>query len=281
MGAGATSAVVGGLANGTTYTFTVHARNSVGNSLESGASNAVTPTNALTARRTDQRQRGAGNGQATVSWTAPASNGGSAITAYTATSSPGGLTCGTSGTLTCPVSGLTNGQAYTFTVTATNVIGTGPPSGASTPVTPSASLPVFRRQPYLTDTTPTSTLVNFATSTNSPLPVVKWGLAPGDCANPPNSVTATAVVNFAGTVSGTTVFQDKATISGLTANTAYCYRVFQNGIDLKGAATTFRTAPATGSSLPSSLRWSATGARAPRPRPTSSARSQLVSRPSW
>ena len=33
-----------------------------------------------------------GNGQATVSFTAPSSDGGSAITSYTATSSPGGIT---------------------------------------------------------------------------------------------------------------------------------------------------------------------------------------------
>ena len=50
-----------------------------------------------------------GNGQATVSWIAPASDGGSPITAYTVTSNPGSLTCGTTGTLTCPVTGLTNG----------------------------------------------------------------------------------------------------------------------------------------------------------------------------
>ena len=41
------------------------------------------------------------------------------------------------------MSGLTNGTPYTFTVTATNAYGTGPPSGASNSVTPSATPPPF------------------------------------------------------------------------------------------------------------------------------------------
>lgn len=75
---------------------------------------------------------------ATVSFTAPASNGGSVITSYTATSSPGGIT-GTlsqSGSGTITVTGLTTGTAYTFTVTATNAIGTSAASAASNSVTP-------------------------------------------------------------------------------------------------------------------------------------------------
>jgi hypothetical protein len=70
---------------------------------------------------------------ATVAYTAPAFDGGSPITSYTATSSPSGIT-GTisqagSGTIT--VSGLSSGTTYTFTVTATNVIGTSNSSSAS------------------------------------------------------------------------------------------------------------------------------------------------------
>jgi len=83
-----------------------------------------------------------GDAQATVSFTAPSSDGGSVITSYTATSSPGGIT-GTlsqagSGSIT--VTGLTNGTAYTFTVTATNAIGTSTasaPSGSVAPTTTS------------------------------------------------------------------------------------------------------------------------------------------------
>jgi hypothetical protein len=86
----------------------------------------------------------AGNGTATVSFTAPASTGGSPITSYTVTSSPGGLTAtGSSSPIT--ISGLTNGTSYTFTVTATNAIGPGPASVASNAVTPTAAtVPVLK-----------------------------------------------------------------------------------------------------------------------------------------
>jgi hypothetical protein len=74
-----------------------------------------------------------------VSFTAPASIGGSAITSYTVTSSPGGITAsGSASPIT--VTGLTNWTAYTFSVTATNSSGTGFASSASSAVTP-ASVP--------------------------------------------------------------------------------------------------------------------------------------------
>jgi uncharacterized membrane protein YoaK (UPF0700 family) len=74
-----------------------------------------------------------GNGSALVSWTGPADNG-NPITAYTVTSSPDGKACTTSAT-SCTVSGLTSGQPYTFTVTATNAAGTGPASDPSSSIT--------------------------------------------------------------------------------------------------------------------------------------------------
>jgi hypothetical protein len=76
-----------------------------------------------------------GNASTTVSWTAP-SDGGSAITSYTATSNAG-QTCSSS-TTSCSITGLTNGTPYTFNVTATNSIGTSDPSSASSAATPAA-----------------------------------------------------------------------------------------------------------------------------------------------
>jgi hypothetical protein len=137
---GATSCLVSGLTNGVSYTFTVHATNAIGDGPESDPSAPVTPA-AVPDPPTGVAAT-AGNGSAAVTWSAPADNGGSAISAYAVTSSPGGKTCSwSSGPLSCTVTGLTNGQVYTFTVRALNGVGWGPASVASNGVTPASPLP--------------------------------------------------------------------------------------------------------------------------------------------
>lgn len=80
----------------------------------------------------------AGNASASVAFTAGATNG-SATTGFTVTSSPGALT-GTGASSPINVAGLTNGTAYTLTVTQTNGVGTSVPSAASNSVTPAAGV---------------------------------------------------------------------------------------------------------------------------------------------
>jgi len=88
----------------------------------------------------------AGTASAKVTWAAPLSDGGDAISQYVVTAAPGGRTCtATAPTRTCTVTGLTAGTAYRFTVRAKNSVGTGPASAASAAVTiPRASTAVYR-----------------------------------------------------------------------------------------------------------------------------------------
>ncbi len=131
----ATTCTVTGLTNGTAYIFTVTATNDVGTGQASDASDAVTPVTVPAAPSAVYAV--ADNATAMVHWTAPASDGGAPISSYTVTSSPGGKVC-TAGALafSCDVTGLTNGTAYSFSVTATNRMGEGPASTASAVVTP-------------------------------------------------------------------------------------------------------------------------------------------------
>ena len=134
----ATTQVVTGLTNGTTYTFRVAARNAVGTSATSSASNTVVPASAPGAPTIGTAT--AGNAQATVSWTAPAVTGGSPITGYRVTpyiAAVAQTPVDFASTLTSQtVTGLTNGTAYTFRVAATNAVGTGAESAASAVTTP-------------------------------------------------------------------------------------------------------------------------------------------------
>jgi len=143
----ATTVTVAGLTNGTVYTFTVAATNLTGTGSPSAPSNSVTPT-APTAPTAPAAPTGVtaapGNARATVTWTSP-SNGGSAITSYTVTpyvagvAQPATTLTGSPPATAATITGLTNGVTYTFTVSATNVVGAGPASAPSNSTTPNSA----------------------------------------------------------------------------------------------------------------------------------------------
>jgi hypothetical protein len=147
-GATATSLIITGLTNGTAYTFDVAAINAVGTGAFSARSSAVTPVQAPTAPPAPTiGNPSAGDASATVRWTAPATNGGSALTGYSVRVFDGATQVGAvrpagATATSLIITGLTNGRAYTFDVAAINAVGTGAFSARSVAVTPvSANVP--------------------------------------------------------------------------------------------------------------------------------------------
>jgi predicted RNA-binding protein with TRAM domain len=147
---------ISGLTVGTTYTVTVRAANPAGHGPASAQSNAIAlidPPGAPTGVNAVE-----GDEQATVTFTASVTDGGGPVHYYTATATPGGrVGTSTGGPIT--VTGLTNGIAYTFTVTATNDAGTGAASAPSPFVVPASQPRPHARPP---DPAPRPSIPDFA-----------------------------------------------------------------------------------------------------------------------
>ncbi|NHN33066.1 S-layer homology domain-containing protein [Paenibacillus agricola] len=126
------SSDITGLVNGTTYYFVVKA---VKGSLESTNSNEVSTTPKTVPTVPTEVTATAGNGQAAITFTAPIDDGGSPVTGYEITSSPGNIVVtGTTSPIT--ITGLSNGLTYTFTVKAINSEGNSEFSHVSNAVIP-------------------------------------------------------------------------------------------------------------------------------------------------
>jgi uncharacterized repeat protein (TIGR02543 family) len=163
--------------------------------------------------------------QATVTWTAPSSDGGSTITGYTVTSS-GGQTCATTST-SCTVTGLSDGTSYTFTVTATNGVGTSSASSASSSIS-TASRP--------------GAPVNVSASVgDSGQSVISW--------DPPSTNGGSAITGYTVTASNsstcTTTTATTCTITGLADGTTYTFTVTAtNAIGTSNASSSASTTTA-------------------------------------
>ncbi len=187
---------VTGLTNGTAYTFTVTATNASGNGSASNPSNTVTPGAPGAPAGVAAK---AGNEQATVAFSAPVLNGGGAITVYTVTPYSGGAAGQTSPGSRSPiiVTGLTNGTAYTFTVTATNADGTGPASKPSNNVTP-ATVPDAPTNVTATAGASEAT-VTFTAPADNGYPITSYAVtsSPGGkrVSVPANSITVKGLTN--------------------------------------------------------------------------------------
>ena len=127
-----TDCVIDGLTNGVAYTFTVEALTVDGDAISAAPSSPVTPAGAPKQPAAPTAVKA--NASVTLTW-APADNNGELITEYIVTSTPGNFTCTTT-SLSCTVTGLANGTAYTFSLIAKNGLGSSPASAASESVTP-------------------------------------------------------------------------------------------------------------------------------------------------
>ena len=135
-----TSTTISGLTANTLYEVQVRATNAEGNSpwspSGSGQTNMAGTTQGAPDAPTSLRST-RGDQQVTLRWTAPANDGGEPITHYEYEQDESGTWTSTGGTATrYPVTGLTNGQTYTFRVRAVNSIGA---SGESNQVTATPS----------------------------------------------------------------------------------------------------------------------------------------------
>ena len=140
--AAARSVVVSGLENGRSYTFSLRAVNGTGPGAV--ATVQAMPRGAPSAPR--NLAASPGDAQATLTWSAPADDGGSAVTGYQYQVDQGDWNnVGPGGARSVVVSGLENGRQYTFAVRAVNGVGPGPAAEVTVRLNRS---PVFERPSY-------------------------------------------------------------------------------------------------------------------------------------
>ena len=234
------------LTNGTNYNFTVRALNVNGSSLASLPSPAAKPYGRPAAPSMPRVV--AGNVTATVTWTAPSSNG-SPLTSYVVTSTPDNKSCTYVVPATgipansCSVTGLMNGRSYTFSVVAKNLGGTSDPSAASTAVVPAAP-PVAPAKPTVSAAGSGQVRVNWSTPSSPFAPILSYQVTAT-----PGGRTCTYTVPFQETPA------DACVVTGLTNGTSYTFTVVAtNSIGTSGSSpASLAVTPVTVPGAPSAV----------------------------
>jgi hypothetical protein len=181
----ASPCTIAGLVNGTSYVFQVTARNALGESLLSSASENVIPATTPDAPEITNIERG--NEQAVISWSTPLNNG-REILSYKVSWSAGSQDCQSS---PCTVTGLVNGTSYSFQVAAINEIGDSVESSPSQSVTP-ATTPDAPTKPSAIRSNK-SVQIRWATPVDNGSPItgyrVSWRNGSQACTTSPCTVT--------------------------------------------------------------------------------------------
>jgi outer membrane protein OmpA-like peptidoglycan-associated protein/predicted RNA-binding protein with TRAM domain len=159
-----------------------------------------------------------------VSWTVPASDGGSAITGYVVSAEPGESTCSTSGATSCVLTGLSTGTTYTISVVAENRLGNST-AGSTT---------------YELDSTAPSAPRDVAVTAQNGDVFVSW--------NAPVSNGGEVIIGYDVTVSGSnahcsTTGATSCTVSGLKDGVTYTFSVV--ALTTAGPSTPGTSAPTT------------------------------------
>ena len=158
------------------------------------------------------------NKSSVVTWEEVPSSNGSAITAYTATATPGGKFCTVSSGTTCTITGLVNDTAYTIAVAATNGVGVGASSNTVT----------------ITPVGPPGAVTSLVAATQKNALAMSWVQAEGDGAGITYTATATP---GGGTCTSTETAMTSCTITGLVNGTNYTVSVVGTNTYGTGIAT--------------------------------------------
>jgi predicted phage tail protein len=210
------------LTNGTRYYFWVTASNGAGASSPSSTVSA-TPAAPVTAPGAPTGlQAVGGDNHVTLSWSAPASTGGSAVTGYqiyvgTTSAFPGGLPKMTSAGPSATVGHLSAGTTYYFTVAAVNVHGAGAMSPVATATTAAPAQPATSGPPTGLSARPdgsSQVMLSWSAPAGYPQPsgyLIYAGTSPGG--------------ELATPVSKIPVRSTDCVVAGLTSGTRYYFEV--------------------------------------------------------